>query len=88
MCKQKWNLYKPNPAACKAGPVPINTQENMEYDPVSTCSISRIAKQYNNNTNKHATTGTTQKIRHNEPISLWILDACTTTKVVTNSGHT
>ena len=45
MCKQKWNLYKPNPAACKAGPVPINTQENMEYDPVSTSSILELPNQ-------------------------------------------
>ena len=45
MCKQKWNLYKPNPTACKAGPVPINTQENMEYDPVSTYSSSELANQ-------------------------------------------
>ena len=45
MCKQKWNLYKPNPAACKTGPVPINTQENMEYDLVSTCSILELPNQ-------------------------------------------
>ena len=45
MCKQKWILYKPNPTACKAGPVPINTQENMEYDPVSSCSVLELPNQ-------------------------------------------
>ena len=33
-----------------------------------------------------ALAGTAQKVKHNDPLSLWILDVCITTKVVTNLG--
>ena len=33
-----------------------------------------------------ALAGTAQKVKHNEPLFLWILDVCITTKVVTNLG--
>ena len=33
-----------------------------------------------------ALAGTAQKVKHNDPLFLWILDVCITTKVVTNLG--
>ena len=35
VCKQKWNLYKPNRVCCKTWAVPVKTLENMEYDLLS-----------------------------------------------------